>query len=265
MAIPGNVVYFAGYDWLRSSPLSPINGRVSDTYAPLLAGSSARVLAAICVSPIELFRTRMQAAQSSTAASNFRETFNGVKEMVQSQGPRSLWRGLTLTFWRDVPFSALYWWGYEATRNQISDARERSRGRIIDPSAPMTRKRSQSRNEQNHTSTLIDSFSAGALAGGIAAVVTTPFDVGKTRQQVLRHSGDSKKSASAAEVGRSLRPEDRSMPRFLWHIFKEEGMAGLFKGWAARTLKVAPACAIMISSYELGKKMATNKKDLPAA
>ena len=46
------------------------------------------------------------------------------------------------------------------------------------------------------------------------------------------------------------------MPRFLWHIYCTEGVHGLFKGWAARCLKVAPACAIMISSYEVGKKMA---------
>jgi solute carrier family 25 protein 39/40 len=46
------------------------------------------------------------------------------------------------------------------------------------------------------------------------------------------------------------------MPRFLWHIYCKEGMSGLFRGWAARCLKVAPACAIMISSYEVGKKLA---------
>ena len=46
------------------------------------------------------------------------------------------------------------------------------------------------------------------------------------------------------------------MPRFLYHILREEGVAGLFRGWAPRMLKVAPACAIMISSYEAGKKMA---------
>jgi solute carrier family 25 protein 39/40 len=51
------------------------------------------------------------------------------------------------------------------------------------------------------------------------------------------------------------------MPRFLWHIFQEQGFNGLFKGWAARCLKVAPACAIMISTYEVGKKMANEMND----
>ncbi|KAJ8612764.1 hypothetical protein MRB53_037235 [Persea americana] len=98
-----------------------------------------------------------------------------------------------------------------------------------------------------HSAVLIDSFIAGAGSGAISALVTTPFDVGKTRQQTVIHDGRS-----------SLKglPENQAMPRFLWHIYKTEGTAGLFKGWAARCLKVAPACAIMISSYEIGKKMA---------
>jgi solute carrier family 25 protein 39/40 len=104
--------------------------------------------------------------------------------------------------------------------------------------------------ELDHKTVLVDSFIAGATAGAIAAFVTTPFDVGKTRRQVAHHSSD----ASAAVA--AVRPEDKLMPRFLWHIYKTEGAAGLFKGWAARTMKVAPACAIMISSYEIGKKMA---------
>ena len=36
-------------------------------------------------------------------------------------------------------------------------------------------------------------------------------------------------------------------------IIKEEGYSRLFTGVAPRVGKVAPACAIMISSYELGK------------
>ena len=236
MAIPANVIYFAGYDWLRTSRQSPMAGRISDTYAPLAAGSAARVLAAVAVSPIEMLRTRMQASQSGEKGV-LRATVGGLKDMVFREGYTTLWRGLTLTFWRDVPFSALYWWGYEFGRKRLDETRKQTSllsGRPDNGELP-------------HSALLMDSFIAGASSGAIAAFVTTPFDVGKTRQQTVLHNPD---------VNLKDMPEGRTMPRFLWHIYQTEGTAGLFKGWTARCLKVAPACAIMISSYEIGKRMA---------
>lgn len=283
MAIPANVIYLSGYDWLRHSPRAPFQGRLPDTYIPLAAGSTARVLAAFAVSPIEMFRTRMQATHGASGpAGHFRETLDGMRDMIRSQGTASLWRGLTLTLWRDVPFSAIYWWGYESGRNVLTDMRGRGRSLERDPadnggSPPLResgreryRRRSRSRSRQGNTTTLIDSFVAGAVSGAVAAFVTTPFDVGKTRQQVVRYGGDATTAAVANPSSSStsatysaggggaqaLRPEERSMPRFLAHIFREQGVSGLFRGWTARCLKVAPACAIMISCYEVGKKMA---------
>ncbi|WPG97960.1 Hypothetical protein R9X50_00074300 [Acrodontium crateriforme] len=238
MAIPANVIYFAGYDWLRDSPKSPMANRVSDAYAPLVAGSVARVFSAFAVSPIEMLRTRMQAAQSADGGV-LRATIIGLKTMVSNEGYTSLWRGLTLTLWRDVPFSALYWWGYEIGRARLEDARARS---------AFLSGNSQTK-DLSRSALLTDSFIAGAGSGLVAALVTTPFDVGKTRQQTLLHSSDPTRNIKDL-------PENRTMPRFLWHIYCKEGLGGLFKGWAARCLKVAPACAIMISSYEIGKKMA---------
>ena len=37
-------------------------------------------------------------------------------------------------------------------------------------------------------------------------------------------------------------------------IAREEGYRGLWRGLTARVAKIAPSCAIMISSYEIGKK-----------
>lgn len=258
MAVPANVIYFAGYDWLRTAPLSPLHKRVADSYLPLVAGATARIFAAVAVSPIEMLRTRMQAGNhTATAGGPFRETMDGLRHMVAVQGTLSLWRGLTLTLWRDVPFSAIYWWGYEATRDLLADRRSRIQATSHCRDFPIgqgdknVHSPTRSRGQVIHTNTLFDSFLAGAVSGGVAALITTPFDVGKTRQQVMRYTGTTGNNAV-----HTTRPEDQAMPRFLMHIYSEQGLSGLFKGWAARCLKIAPACAIMISCYEFSKKMA---------
>ncbi|KAK2778076.1 hypothetical protein FQN52_002906 [Onygenales sp. PD_12] len=286
MAIPANVIYFTGYDWLRYDNKSPVNRVFSDNTAPLVAGGIARIAAASVISPIEMFRTRLQATPG-TGTGHFKATFQRLHQMTQTQGYSSLWRGLTLTMWRDVPFSALYWWGYESVKNTLTGMRART---IPDPIfTPHLHQHPQ----HDHTMTFLDSFTAGAISGALAALITTPFDVGKTRQQVFRHCGDEPGSATptakspATSTSNSFtsssftrlaassssssnttplsnpphppaqtHPEQLSTPRFLVHIFRVEGIPGLFRGWAARCLKVAPACAIMISSYEVGKKMA---------
>ncbi|KAI7771653.1 hypothetical protein LZL87_005929 [Fusarium oxysporum] len=250
MAVPSNIIYFTGYDYLRFNPKSPFS-HFSDTSAPLTAGSAARVLAATAVSPIELVKTRMQAAHGASTTNHLVEAFESVKEMVGSHGYTALWRGLTLTLWRDVPFSGLYWWGYESIRSRLTDYREQRHGHSLPFEEGLSEARRRSQVQENHTETFVDAFTAGALSGAFASFVTTPFDVGKTRTQIYQDSSKKAKQSSASAVAA---PEERSMVRLLWHIFKTEGASGLWKGWIPRTLKVAPACAIMISSYEVGKR-----------
>lgn len=265
MSIPANVIYFTGYEWLRFHPQSPISRTTPDRYAPLVAGSFARILAATAVGPIELFRTRLQASQGRSTAGPLVDTFQDLRGMVRAHGLHTLWRGLTLTLWRDVPFSGMYWWGYEAIRGQLTAMRARGHDRgLLDldldaalpapapaPAQQRNREWRRAQHRENHRDTFLDSFAAGCLSGAAASIATMPFDVGKTRTQVFQ---EARGTASAANAGAAL-PEEQRMARLLWYIFRTEGVAGLFKGWIPRTLKVAPACAIMISSYEVGKKV----------
>ncbi|KAI2893518.1 hypothetical protein CBS13152_4507 [Aspergillus niger] len=248
MSIPGNIIYFAGYDWLRTDDRSLIKRWFPDAYAPFVAGSVARTTAASLISPIEMFRTRLQATPG-TGAGHFKATLEGLYHMAQTQGYSSLWRGLTLTMWRDVPFSGLYWWCYEEVKKYLVETRKRSYLHGL----PHGSSASQHHLHDLDTPTFFDSFFAGASSGSLAAFVTTPFDVGKTRQQVFRHMGDVPGSAGNVPGG-VLHPEQLPLPKFLLHIFREEGMAGLFRGCVARCLKVAPACAIMISTKDLPSK-----------
>jgi len=76
----------------------------------------------------------------------------------------------------------------------------------------------------------------------LAAFVTTPFDVIKTRQMVdVYVSHNSTKPAGTVSS--------------LKRILAEEGPRALFAGAMPRLLKVAPACAIMIGTYEYAKAL----------
>ncbi|KAM5474305.1 Carrier protein, mitochondrial [Microsporum audouinii] len=257
MAIPANVIYFTGYDWLRYDHSSPVATYVPANAAPLVAGAAARIAAASAISPIEMFRTRLQAVPAGGGvhgSDHFKATLRDLGRMVRREGYTSLWRGLTLTMWRDVPFSGLYWWGYERIKRQL----ESMRGHAFPHTCtdPVLAGPSTTPGSPSSTVVFVESFTAGAVSGAVSALVTTPFDVGKTRQQVSSRSSSSSSSSSSSAAATSS-----SIPRFLLKIVHDEGIGGLFRGWAARCLKVAPACAIMISSYEVGKKVASTAND----
>lgn len=76
---------------------------------------------------------------------------------------------------------------------------------------------------------------AGGLAGAIAGAVTTPLDVVKTRTQL------------------ALGNKHHSILHTLRLILSNEGVGGVFQGWSARAAKAAPACAIVLSAYEILK------------
>ncbi|ENN82385.1 hypothetical protein YQE_01240, partial [Dendroctonus ponderosae] len=79
----------------------------------------------------------------------------------------------------------------------------------------------------------------GAISGSIAATMTVPFHVVKTHQQI--------------EFGKPAKRQHRSTAIVFRAIYSQYGVRGLYTGLTPRLIKVAPACAIMISSFEYGK------------
>ncbi|KAF5099352.1 hypothetical protein DV451_003008 [Geotrichum candidum] len=191
----------------------------SQILTPLISGSLARTISATVVSPLELIKTRLQSVSSTSRHKALNDVIKGMRDMVKSQGILSLWRGLVLTLWRDVPFSGIYWMSVEAIKSRLSKAEY-----------------FQYHPEHRFLETLI----AGSVGGTIASILTAPFDVGKTRRQVGHHSSTS---------------NNMGMFKLLASIAKNEGFGALYVGALPRILKVAPACAIMITSYETGKKV----------
>lgn len=223
MAVPSTVLYFSAYDYLRLK-LADRFGH-EQTLAPLVAGTTARTLAATVNAPLELVRTQMQAVNNPPS------TFRLAAAQVRTHGFRSLWQGLSPTLFRDVPFSALYWVIVEACKPVF-------RPYIIECRAQTGAEAGGSVEE------FAVSFLAGATAGVVAATITHPFDVIKTRRQVFNFSPD-----MPADVVTS----ESSATAITRRIYKTDGPAGFLVGLAPRLGKIAPACAIMLSTYEAGK------------
>jgi len=242
LAVPTTVTYFTMYEQLKLGIDTQRRAMSGDpdiltsetpTWVSLTSGGLARLLAVSVVSPLELIRTKMQSQKMPWS-----DVHKCLKELVKAQGVRGLWNGYTATLLRDVPFSALYWPLYEqckATMNLYTS---------------------------NRDSFLIN-FGSGAIAGSVASTVTLPFDVIKTIKQIemgekdimeVKPGTSRQHPVPGSKTVSSLSGRSRGNMVIAKELFNEQGMKGLFSGLIPRLLKVAPACAIMISSYEFCKE-----------
>jgi len=140
---------------------------------------------------------------------------------IRLEGLTSLWRGIGPTLLRDVPFSAFYWVCYEYLKSM------------------------------NTNPNIFTNFTSGAMAGMSAAFLTTPFDVVKTFRQMELGEEKQKNQYGGGKLPLTF--------KIIRHLIKTQGVTSLYTGLAPRLVKVAPACAIMISTYEYGKQYFTEK------
>lgn len=212
IAVPASTAYMLTYDYLNHS-LPAI--QIAPLLTPLSAGIASRTIVASLVSPLELVRTRLQSTPISPGTPHtMQSVLVDIRTMVASDGARSLWRGLGPTLWRDVPFSGIYWAGYE-TGKRIA-------------------------NKRGYTGVEV-AFASGATSGMFAALITMPFDTLKTRRQAALVSS----AESTTNATLSLRTVG-----LVRHIIQTEGAKALFAGLTPRVAKIAPACGIMIACYE---------------
>ncbi|XP_036140291.1 solute carrier family 25 member 40 isoform X2 [Monomorium pharaonis] len=222
LAVPATVVYFVSYEQLRLYLKDMYNRDFKKKgtnveqpfWIPILAGGTARIWAATLVSPLELIRTKMQSQKLSYA-----EITQALKMVVKYSGISGLWMGLCSTLLRDVPFSAIYWLNYETIKRLYTS--------------------------YSTQQTFTFNLAAGAISGSIAAFVTIPFDVVKTHRQI--------------EIGEKEIYSDKPIRSsttwtIIQRIYHQNGLKGLFTGLTPRLVKVAPACAIMIATFEHGKR-----------
>uniref|UniRef100_A0A7S0RE80 EF-hand domain-containing protein n=1 Tax=Pyramimonas obovata TaxID=1411642 RepID=A0A7S0RE80_9CHLO len=158
--------------------------------------------------PHEVLKQRLQCGQYD----NVRAALGGV---LASEGPRGLFRGTAATVGREVPFYVIGIVAFE----QLKTAARAVKRRTSDgePLASW------------------ETLMLGAMSGAIAAALTTPADVLKTRTMT-----------GAVPLGMSVWGAVRT-------ISQKEGPLALFKGCIPRACWVAPLGAMNFAGYELAK------------
>ncbi|KAK8928795.1 hypothetical protein KSP39_PZI017537 [Platanthera zijinensis] len=161
------------------------------------AGTAVRI-------PCEVLKQRLQAGLFDNAGEAIAGTFH-------QEGIKGFFRGTGATLCREIPF-------YVAGMSLYSEAKKIAQNLLNRDLEPW------------------ETIFVGALSGGIAAFVTTPFDVMKTRMMT-------------APLGVPL-----SMQAVAFTILRQEGPLGLFRGAVPRFFWIAPLGAMNFAGYELARK-----------
>jgi solute carrier family 25, member 39/40 len=212
MAVPTTAMYFTIYEAFMAQHDAYFATRGDaggNGGAAAVAGAAARLVTATVASPVELARVRIQAGAQGSVVSILRDVH-------RNSGLKSLWRGLGPTLIRDAPFSAIYWSVYETLKDPVR--------------SPLPRELLVGDHKFGGY------LCSGVGAGSLAAIVTVPADVVKTRRQAAILAQSTSGATSTLDISRI--------------IVREEGLRGLFRGIGPRVVKVAPSCAIMMGSYE---------------
>eukprot|EP00741_Cyanophora_paradoxa_P000554 tig00000411_g537.t1 len=175
----------------------------------LVCGSLGDLTGSLIVVPSEVVKTRLQAGTYATAK-------EAIDSILEDTGFRGFYAGYSSQLIRDVPFRAIQATVFELLR--------------LAPS-------------------LCDNILAmGMIAGAVAAALTTPLDVVKTR---LMAQDPHAAPPTPAPDGAPRDPAPYRGPiNALVRIAGEEGPGALLRGLGPRVLVIAPMSSIFFAVYE---------------
>jgi solute carrier family 25 iron transporter 28/37 len=157
--------------------------------------------------PLDAVKQRMQLRQNQ-----YKNIIDCILKVVRTEGAGAFYAGYTTGLVMNVPYNAIYFSTYESLRHILKQGSKKE----FDASAH---------------------FLSGAGAGAVAAALTNPFDVAKTRLQTQPTEG----------------LKYRGIINTLTLIWKMEGKRGLTLGIVPRIVLNATSGAICWSVYEYTK------------
>ena len=220
---PSAALFFATYEHTKAALLPHLQQRGADRsrYEPLVhcgAAAVAEMVACLVRVPTDNIKQKRQAGLFATTQAT-------VNHIVSSRGLGGFYVGYLSTVMREVPFSLIQFPLYEAMKRYYHT--HHSLSTEPQPAAYAV---------------------MGSLSGSVAAALTTPMDVVKTRM-MLRRGGEG--AGSLGVVG-TMR-----------EVYAEGGVARLFSGVGPRVLWIGLGGAVFLGGYETAKAL-LSKWDQPA-
>jgi len=203
---PGAAVFFSTYDTLKKA--LPKNEQFV-AFNHMAAASVGEVAACLIRVPTEIVKSR---AQTSSHGLSSRSSITAARYIIANDGLSGFYRGFGSTIVREIPFTSIQFPLYEYFK--VRAARYLGRDQLPAHEAAV----------------------CGSVAGGIAAALTTPLDVLKTRTMLDVRSRSSGELPSIAK-------------RFI-DIYSKEGIRALFAGAVPRTLWISAGGAVFLGQYE---------------
>ncbi|UZJ53202.1 hypothetical protein CBS101457_002522 [Exobasidium rhododendri] len=225
---PGAACFFVVYESMKPMILQykifGDDGRIGKAGGHMLAASTAEIAACLIRVPTEVIKSRQQTSSYGSKAS----TLQAFKAVWAEAGIRGYYRGFAGTIGREIPFTCIQFPLYEYFKTYIGMRSSNTTGKA-------------------HSIPTWQAGFAGSAAGAIAAGLTTPLDVVKTRIMLDRYSPQ-------GDVNRKIIPTLR-------HIFVNEGLRTLFSGFIPRTLWIGLGGFVFLGTFEAGIQVLEGGRD----
>ncbi|KGO66435.1 Mitochondrial substrate/solute carrier [Penicillium expansum] len=226
-----------------------------------IASSTGEMVSCLMLTPAEVLKQNAQMIQGSqTNQSAMRQVLLRFR-----RHPWRLWSGYTALVGRNLPSTALQFPLFEYVRSHLIDRRRQRKAARSNTSRPPSEQSDQLVERAGLTGI------AAAFSGTIAATVTTPIDVIKTRvmlsasdasappQDRSSGAGACGSEAPSSEVRTKNKP-NKSLISVGRNIIRHEGIRGLFKGGLIRAGWTAIALGLYLSLYEGGRFYLENRR-----
>eukprot|EP00123_Amoebidium_parasiticum_P011827 comp20924_c2_seq1/m.27925 comp20924_c2_seq1/g.27925 ORF comp20924_c2_seq1/g.27925 comp20924_c2_seq1/m.27925 type:complete len:317 (-) comp20924_c2_seq1:208-1158(-) len=217
--IPAQVMYLTAYEIAREKARELLPHDHQEFYRNLMAGTCASLASQMVIVPVDVISQRLMVQGDADIQSSGPRLRGGratAMHILQTSGVRGLYRGFFTSLATYAPSSGIWW----ATYGQIKGS--------------LLRRVSE---EQRRDYRVPIQAVAGMCAGATAATITNPMDVLKTRIQVAPG-----RDAMTVRVA-------------LQTLLREEGLMGFTNGLTAKIMNSAPVSVLMITVYELVKRL----------